>query len=182
MQAWGFLKRRAIVAALGALLVFSIGGGITLSRMAPRVAPTGQASAANTTTATDTTNSAAATATMTTSASAGAPPTATTAPTATAIPSTPTPRPQPTPVSVPAGQSIQIQGKVFSTTPSANSFIVQVGSKLYTVVVDANTTYPGSVKSVNQLSNGMDVNVQGAGNSNSSGSILASSVDAQGDN
>ena len=125
--------------------------GVAVSQLTHHAAPTRQANTANTATATDHDHQRGGDRTATTGAGAGANPTATTAPTATCH----SPHAQHPTIahadSVPAGQSIQIQGTVFSTSPSANSFTVQVGSMLYTVVVDANGTYPTSVKSVNQL-------------------------------
>ncbi len=92
MQTWGFLKNKAMVASLGAVLIFGIGSAVAVSQLTHHTAPASQANTANAATPhTATTTSAAATATATTGAGAGANPTATTAPTATAIPPTPQP-------------------------------------------------------------------------------------------
>lgn len=180
MRAWGVLKNRAIAASLGAVLVFSI-GAFAATQVTHHGAPAGQANTANTATDTATTG-AAATATATTGSSSGsgggANPTATTPPTATSILPTATPRPQPTPTNVPANQQIQIQGPVYSVSRSTNSFTVLVGSLLYTIVTNGNTRFSG-VTGLSQIERGMDANVTGTGNPDGSGSLLASSVEAQ---
>lgn len=176
MRAWGFLRSRVMVASLGAVLIFGGGAALAVSQLTQHVAPGRQV---NTASAATTATSASAAATATADAGSGVGAAATSAPTATTnspAPTTPPPPPS-APTSVPAGQAIQIQGRVYSTSPNANSFTVQVGSKLYTVVVNASTTYPGDAKSLSAIRAGMDANVTGAGTAD--GSVLASSIDAQ---
>ncbi len=179
MQAWGFLKNRTVVAALGAALIFGGGATVTMSQLAHHAAPAGQANTSGAAASAATTG-AAATAATTTGASA----TATTAPTATTKPPTPTPQPpKPTPTSPTPGQPGQIQGTVASVSASAGSFTMRVGTTTFIVTVDANTniTINGQTETnLNNLSRGMNANVQGIWKT--SNTMLASSVDAQGDN
>jgi hypothetical protein len=185
MRAWGFLKNRVMVASLGAALIFGGSAVFAMTQLTQHAAPAGQASTASVATDTATTSADGTTSAggSSSGSNSSASPTATTPPTATPIPPTATPRPQPTPTSVPPNQQIQVQGKVYSIL-SANSFTVQQGSRLYTIVINASTTITINGRTRSDLSNlqkGMDANIQGLGNPDGSGSILASTVDAQGD-
>lgn len=187
MQSWGFLKNRTMVAALGAVLIFGGGATFAVAQLTHHAAPAGQSSTANGSSTTTTTTGATPTDTTATSAgaSAGAGATATAAPTATPIPPTPTtpPPPQPTPTAPTPGQPAQIQGTVTSVNRNAGSFTVRVGSVTFTVVVNTGTkiTVNGqAATNLSNLSSGMNANVQGTWQSSST--VTASSVDAQGDN
>lgn len=184
MRAWGFLRSRAMVATLGALLVFGSGATVAVSQLTHHFTSTGQANTASAATDTATT-SADATATAGSGSGsgsgAGADATATTAPTATSIPPTPTTQ-RPTPTGG-SGQPFHQTVKVASVNPSANNFTFVSGSTTYTIVVVTSGTGQHTEIQINgvaqtdltNLKTGMTADVEGEWYN---GNILAFSVDA----
>ncbi|HEU0027187.1 MAG TPA: hypothetical protein VFQ25_08730 [Ktedonobacterales bacterium] len=178
MRAWGFLKNRAAVASLGAVLVFSLGAALAVLQLTHHVAPTGQASTASAATETATTSAAATAA----AGGSGANATATTEVTATTLSPTPTTQRQPTPTGG-AGQPFHQTGKVISVSNDTESFTMQVGTATYTVVVVTSGTPKTEIQingtaqpDLTNLQAGMQANVEGEWRSD--GKILAFSVDA----
>jgi hypothetical protein len=178
MRAWGVLKNRALVASLGAVLVFSIGAFIA-TQITHHAAPAGQANTANT--ATDTATSGAAA--TETAAAGGSGSTTTDGPTATPIPPTPTTQRQPTPTGG-AGQPFHQLVTVASVNSSANSFTFVNGSTTYTIVVITSGSPKTEIQinglaqqDLSNLQPGMQADVEGQWRSD--GSILAFSVDAK---
>ena len=147
MNAWGFLKRRALVAAVGALLIGSGGAVIAAAQASHPAALASQGNTASvsngSTTNGSSTGAGAATAT---------PPTTLPPPTATSIPPTPTtpPPPPPTPTPLVPGTQAHISGNVVSV--SSNSFVLRWNGANYTVNVSATgTTYNGSLTTLSQI-------------------------------
>lgn len=168
MNTWGILRRRVVVATMGALLFGSGGALIALSQVNHPITFVSQ-----------TRTHGAGTATTTTGAATGS--ASTSAPTNTAppAPTSAPPAPRPTATRGAAGQQAQVQGSVGSVSQGANSFTVLVGGSTVTITVNASTTYTGSEKSLSAITPGSNANVVGVWQAD--GSILASNVDAQPD-
>lgn len=173
MRAWDFLKNRAVVASLGAVLIFGVGATFAVSQLTQRATLTGQSSAASSTATAGA--GAAATDTATTGSGSGSAPTATPSG-ATPSPTATNPSQQPTPTSAPTGQQGSVQGTIGTVYLSSNKFTVNTTSGIKTVFVDGNTHYQGSSSSLAGLKSGWQVEVQGI--LQSGDSLLATDVNS----
>jgi hypothetical protein len=167
MAVWGLLKRRVLIATIGALLVGSCRGAMAAQLAYPITAGG--------------TILAGLTGSPTTSAAAGATDTATAPATATHAPPTPTLTPRPTPTPPIPGTLGQIHGQVAST-PNTNSFTLQTRTGSFTVTVDSSTTITvnGAPAPLSSVTQGMQASIQGTWGSVTA--IAASTVSAFADN
>ncbi|HEX9039361.1 MAG TPA: hypothetical protein VF808_20435 [Ktedonobacterales bacterium] len=160
MGTWGFLRRRTVVAALGAVTIGAVSAALGVAQTPHRGA----------------TSQTAAVATQTPRSPA----------TATVTPRAPTPvptrAPAPTPTMPTAGQAGQIEGTVTAVNASANMFTLRVGPRTFTVTVTSSTAIAVNGVAASNLSPmtvGMSANVEGVWQSVSE--LAAASVDAQTD-
>lgn len=168
MKTWGILRRRVVVATMGALLFGSGGALIALAQINHPIALVSQ-----------TRTHGAATATTTSGATTGAAPTSAPTNTTSLAPTSAPPAPRPTATHGAAGQQAQVQGNVGSVSQGANSFTVLVVGSTVTITVNASTAYTGSEKSLSAITPGSNANVVGVWQAD--GTVLATSIDAQPD-
>jgi hypothetical protein len=169
---WAFLRRRVVVAVLGALLVGGVSGLYAGAQLVPPTISVGQGASANA--------AGSKSPGVTTTTTSGGTPTTTSAPKATSAPPAPTiPRPTPT-VPVP-GTSARLSGSI-SSTPNGNTFTLRSGGLTFTIVVNSNATVTlaGVQSSVSALQQGMVARVQGIWSTSTT--LAASSVSASLDN
>jgi hypothetical protein len=178
MAIWRLLRRRVVVAVLGALLFGGVSGLFAGAQLVPPTISVGQGTSANVSGSPG----------VTTTATGGGTPTMTSVPKATAAPPAPTiPRPTPT-IPVP-GTSAHLFGSI-SSTPNGNTFTLRSGGLTFTIVVNSDATVTVTLNGVKStvppsalqqgLQQGMRAQVQGIWSTSST--LAASSVSAYLDN
>lgn len=80
----------------------------------------------------------------------------------------------------PAGELVDLQGRVFSTDTNASTFVVSTRDSRVTVIVTRTTTFQGRASNLSALRAGWYVQVKGTTQANNT--FLATNVEASSDN